>query len=81
VAIVAGTNLILYPDFNMWLSNKNFNARDGKSKSFDVSADGYGRGEGVAVVVLKSLEACVEGRGLHPGGDPRDKRQSGWPYT
>ncbi|TFK80433.1 hypothetical protein K466DRAFT_605341, partial [Polyporus arcularius HHB13444] len=32
---------------------------DGKCKPFDVSANGFGRGEGVVVVVLKPLEAAI----------------------
>src|SRR5204863_4640199 len=31
-------------------------SRDGRSKSFDASADGYGRGEGGGIVVLKLLK-------------------------
>ncbi|KAI0695501.1 polyketide synthase [Cerioporus squamosus] len=32
---------------------------DGKCKPFDVSANGFGRGEGVVVIVLKPLEAAI----------------------
>ncbi|KAI0694299.1 ketoacyl-synt-domain-containing protein [Cerioporus squamosus] len=32
---------------------------DGKCKPFDASADGFGRGEGVVVIVLKPLEAAI----------------------
>ena len=32
---------------------------DGKCKSFDESADGYGRGEGVVVLILKSTNYVV----------------------
>lgn len=54
-AIVGGTNLLLNPDMFMYLSNQHFLAKDGKSKPFDVSGDGYGRGEGVGVVILKRV--------------------------
>ncbi|KAI0068519.1 ketoacyl-synt-domain-containing protein [Artomyces pyxidatus] len=33
---------------------------DGKCKPFDVSADGFGRGEGAVVVVLKPLQKAIE---------------------
>ncbi|KAI0739465.1 ketoacyl-synt-domain-containing protein [Daedaleopsis nitida] len=32
---------------------------DGKCKPFDISANGFGRGEGVVVIVLKPLEAAM----------------------
>ncbi|PIK34236.1 polyketide synthase 2 [Apostichopus japonicus] len=35
-------------------------AKDGKCKSFDNRADGYSRGEGVGIVVLKSLKKALE---------------------
>jgi zearalenone synthase (highly reducing iterative type I polyketide synthase) len=59
VAVAAGTNLMLSPDLPAWMSNMNFLSPDGKCKSFDASADGYGRGEGVALVVLKDLRDAV----------------------
>ncbi len=59
MALVGGSNLMLSPDINMWMSNLNFLSRDGLSKSFDAKADGYGRGEGVACVLLKSVAEAV----------------------
>lgn len=59
VAVAAGSNLILSPALNVFLSSMNFLAPDGKSKSFDSSADGYGRAEGLGVVVLKSLDDAI----------------------
>ncbi|KAK8087715.1 polyketide synthase [Apiospora hydei] len=60
VAVAAGVNLIFNPDLMMWLSNMSFLAKDGRSKSFDGGADGYGRGEGVAAVILKSLDRALQ---------------------
>ncbi|KAH8885728.1 ketoacyl-synt-domain-containing protein [Thozetella sp. PMI_491] len=59
VAVAAGTNLILNPIMSMWLSNMNFLSKDGVSKAFDAEANGYGRGEGIAAVVLKPLEDAI----------------------
>lgn len=59
VAVVCGTTLILNPDMPMWMSNMSFLSQDGLSKSFDQSADGYGRGEGIAAVILKSLDDAI----------------------
>ena len=39
----------------VWLSRARMLSPDGRSKSFDASADGFGRGEGVGIVVLKRL--------------------------
>jgi acyl transferase domain-containing protein len=33
---------------------------DGRSKMFDESADGYGRGEGIGVVCLKPLDLALQ---------------------
>ncbi|KAH8782685.1 putative polyketide synthase [Diaporthe sp. PMI_573] len=59
LAIVAGCNLLLGPDMFMYLSGQGFLAADGRCKSFDASADGYGRGEGFAAVVLRRADDAV----------------------
>lgn len=54
-ALVGGVNLILTPQGHVSLSKVNALSPDGKCKVFDDAADGYGRGEGCAVLVLKRL--------------------------
>jgi acyl transferase domain-containing protein len=55
VAIAAGVNLIVSPETFIFLSRAGNISPDGRSKTFSASADGYGRGEGCGVVVLKRL--------------------------
>jgi len=57
-AIVAGVNLILSPALAINFARAGVMAADGRCKTFDAGADGYVRGEGVGVVVLKSLRAA-----------------------
>ncbi|MDF0530312.1 SDR family NAD(P)-dependent oxidoreductase [Tsukamurella sp. 8F] len=56
VALVGGSNVIFQPETFITMCKGRFLSVDGRCKSFDASADGYGRGEGVGVVVLKQLE-------------------------
>lgn len=77
-ALVGGANFILRPEYTIAMSKGRFLAKDGRSKSFDARADGYGRGEGGGVVVLKDYEAAmrdgdeiiaiVEGSGINQDG-------------
>lgn len=77
-ALVGGVNFMLRPEYTIAMSKGRFLAKDGRSKSFDARADGYGRGEGGGVVVLKSLAAAerdgdhilavVEGVGVNQDG-------------
>jgi 6-methylsalicylic acid synthase len=62
VAIAAGVNLIAGPGLTMVLDAAGATAPDGRSKSFDASADGYGRGEGCGVLVLKRLSDAQRDR-------------------
>jgi acyl transferase domain-containing protein/NAD(P)-dependent dehydrogenase (short-subunit alcohol dehydrogenase family)/acyl carrier protein len=64
VAIVGGINIMATPALNVALDAAGALAPDGLSKAFDKAADGYGRGEGGAVVVLKRL------RDARRDGDP-----------
>ncbi|KAI0124108.1 hypothetical protein BJ170DRAFT_735829 [Xylariales sp. AK1849] len=59
MSIVGGSNLILSPEMFTYLRNQGFLAPDGKCKTFDASANGYGRGEGVAALVLMPVEEAV----------------------
>jgi acyl transferase domain-containing protein len=54
-ALAGGVNQILSPDTAVMLSKMHALSRDGRSRSFAEGADGYGRGEGCGVVVLKRL--------------------------
>lgn len=54
-ALAGGVNLMLSPDLTIALSRSRMLAPDGRCKAFAASADGFGRGEGCGVVVLKTL--------------------------
>lgn len=54
-AVVGGLHLILSPRTSVAMSQLQMLAGDGRSKTFDSRADGFGRGEGCGVVVLKRL--------------------------
>ena len=59
MAIVGGSSLLLNPEMFMAFSGQGFLSPDGKCKSFDASGDGYGRGEGIAVVILKRVDDAI----------------------
>jgi acyl transferase domain-containing protein/acyl-CoA synthetase (AMP-forming)/AMP-acid ligase II/SAM-dependent methyltransferase/acyl carrier protein len=59
LALAGGINLILTPDLTAILSHAAMLSPAGRCKTFDASADGYVRGEGCGIVVLKSLPAAV----------------------
>ncbi len=62
MAIVGGVNLIWNPELFMYLSNQHFLSPDGKCKSFDESGNGYGRGEGIAALVLRRVDDAIAAR-------------------
>ncbi|PTB79570.1 hypothetical protein M440DRAFT_1326481 [Trichoderma longibrachiatum ATCC 18648] len=64
MSIVGGANLTLNPDMFKALGSAGFLSADGKSYAFDSRASGYGRGEGVATIVMKRLSDALA------AGDP-----------
>nr|URN71259.1 alternapyrone polyketide synthase [Menisporopsis theobromae] len=59
MALVAGANLMFGPDMSILLGAAKILSPEGKSKMWDASADGFARGEGVGVTVLKPLSAAL----------------------
>ncbi|QWR78733.1 type I polyketide synthase [Candidatus Magnetomonas plexicatena] len=59
MGIAAGVNLILIPAPNIIFSRARMLSPYGRCKTFDASADGYVRGEGCGVVVLKRLSDAL----------------------
>jgi 6-methylsalicylic acid synthase len=55
LALAGGVSALIGPGLTRVLDVAGATAPDGRCKTFDASADGYGRGEGAAVVVLKRL--------------------------
>lgn len=78
VALAAGVNVILSPEFTVAASRMQMLAADGRCKAFDARADGFVRGEGCGVVVLKRLadalaagdpvRAVIRGSGVNQDG-------------
>lgn len=63
MALTGGANLLLRPEPFIAMSKGGFLAPDGHCKTFDASADGYARGEGVGILALKKLSRA------HSDGD------------
>lgn len=58
LALVGGVNIMHRPEIFIAMCKGGFLSPDGRSKAFDERADGYGRGEGAGIVVLKPLSAA-----------------------
>ncbi|MFF3227211.1 type I polyketide synthase [Nocardia suismassiliense] len=59
VALAGGVNVMLQPETFVLMCKGGFLAADGRCKSFDAGADGYGRGEGAGMAALKRLDDAV----------------------
>ncbi len=78
LAVAAGVNLMLRPEFPIAMSKGGFLSPDSRSKAFDARANGYARGEGGGVVVIKPLDqaqaagdhiyAVIRGTGVNQDG-------------
>ncbi|WP_186002044.1 type I polyketide synthase [Corallococcus sp. Z5C101001] len=58
-AIVGGVSVMASPHTMVALTRFGGLSADGRCKAFDASADGFGRGEGGGVVILKPLSAAL----------------------
>ncbi|STZ22095.1 beta-ketoacyl synthase [Mycolicibacterium phlei] len=59
LVLAGGANVLLSPATMITFSSAHMLAPDGRCKTFDAAADGYVRGEGCGVVVIKRLEDAI----------------------
>jgi len=55
LALAGGANVMIAPTMTIAESKGGFLSPDGRCKAFDAAANGYARGEGAGVVLIKSL--------------------------
>ncbi|KAJ0338887.1 hypothetical protein COL922a_005082 [Colletotrichum nupharicola] len=60
MALAGGANVMTGPNLWAGLSRAGFVSPTGSCKTFDETADGYCRGEGVGIIVLKRLEDAIQ---------------------
>ncbi len=61
-ALVGGVSLILHPDNVIAADELGVLSPEGRCKTLDAGADGYVKGEGVGVVLVRPLESALRGR-------------------
>ena len=66
LALAGGVNMLLLPTIMVGFSKGGFMSGEGRCKSFDADADGYVRGEGAGLVLLKPLsQAQADGDDIY----------------
>lgn len=60
LALAGGVNLLLTPLLTEALSQANMMSTSGRCQTFDENADGYVRGEGCGIIVLKRLQQAID---------------------
>ncbi|NDV85371.1 amino acid adenylation domain-containing protein [Aurantimonas aggregata] len=78
MALVGGVNTMVTPEGHIAFAKAGMLAPDGRCKTFSPDADGYGRGEGVGMILVRRLSdaerdgdpilAIVRGTGINHGG-------------
>lgn len=58
-ALAGGVNIILSPEVSIAMAKLRALAPDGRCKTFDATANGYGRSEGCGMIVLKRLSDAI----------------------
>lgn len=61
-ALVGSANLQLMPDHYIGMANQHMVSSSGRCYPFDIRGEGYGRGEGFVVVVVKRLSDALANR-------------------
>ncbi|NEO38501.1 MAG: SDR family NAD(P)-dependent oxidoreductase [Moorea sp. SIOASIH] len=79
MALAGGVNLLISPEVSISFSKARMLSVDGRCKTFDISANGFVRGEGCGIVVLKRLSdaladqdnilAVIRGSAINQDGD------------
>ena len=59
LALAGGSHLVISPEISVFLSMTRAVAPDGRCKTFDASANGFARGEGCGMIVLKRLSDAI----------------------
>jgi acyl transferase domain-containing protein/acyl carrier protein/phospholipid N-methyltransferase len=62
LALAGGVNVLLIPETTISATKARMLSPDGRCKTFDESANGYVRGEGCGIVVLKRLSDAIADR-------------------
>src|SRR5437762_154858 len=60
IAIVGGVNILVSPELHMSYSKAGMLSSDGRCKTFSAQANGYVRGEGIGMLVLKKLSEAEQ---------------------
>lgn len=82
MAIAGGANLMLKPEYPIVMSKGQFLSSHSRCKTFDADAQGYVRGEGVGVVLIKPLEEALSDNDIvyaviHQTGSNQDGKTEG----
>ena len=79
LALAGGVNALISPEFSINFSKAGMLSADGRCKTFDATADGFVRGEGCGMVILKrfsdavadgdNILAVIRGTAMNQDGD------------